>query len=169
MQYDPTTFFAPELRIPQWIDAAGQPRAPLKLADLGGGFKVIYCFQHWCPGCHSVGFPTLRKLVDALSDKGFCFAAVQTVFEGADVNTFERLRETQERHGLVIPFGHDPAAGGSPTVISDYGTRGTPWFIVIDPMGEVVFSDFQLDGDRLVRSFGELESAPIGTAEEASI
>ena len=146
---------ASELRVAQWIDAQGQARAPLTLAELGDGFKVIYCFQHWCQGCHSHGFPALVKLVGALSGAGFGFAVVQTVFEGAEANTFERLRETQLRYGLKLPFGHDqPDANHGavmiPTVMQDYGTGGTPWFIVINPAGEVVFSDFQLDADRLI-------------------
>ena len=111
---------APPLRVSRWIDAEGHPSAPLKLTDLGEGFKVIYCFQHWCPGCHSHGFPTLKTLVNKLSGHGFGFAAVQTVFEGAQTNTFERLRENQERYGLAIPFGHDAAEGRYPTVMADY-------------------------------------------------
>ncbi len=152
-----TSLRAPELRVAQWIDAQGQARTPLTLTELGGGFKVIYCFQHWCAGCHSHGFPALAKLVDALSGAGFGFAVVQTVFEGFEANTFERLRETQLRYGLALPFGHDhPAAShcaAVPTVMQDYGTGGTPWFIVISPAGEVVFSDFQLDADRLIADF----------------
>ena len=146
---------APELRVPRWIDTGGQPTIqPLKLADLGPGFKVIYCFQHWCPGCHSHGFPTLGVLHEALSGKGFGFAAVQTVFEGAETNTFERLRENQQRYGLTIPFGHDPAVGRCPSLMTDFKTRGTPWFIVLDPLGEVLHSDFRLDGERLIQAFG---------------
>ena len=149
-----TSLRAPELRVAQWIDAQGLAREPVKLADLGAGFKVIYCFQHWCAGCHSHGFPALVKLMGALSGAGFGFAVVQTVFEGAEVNTFDRLRETQLRYGLELPFGHDhPAASHGaviPTVMQDYGTGGTPWFIVINPAGEVVFSDFQIDADRLI-------------------
>ena len=144
----------PELRVAQWIDAQGLPRAPLRLAELGDGFKVICCFQHWCAGCHSSGFPALVKLVGALSGAGFGFAVVQTVFEGAEVNTFERLRETQLRYGLKLPFGHDQPTENQgavlPTLMQDYGTGGTPWFIVINPAGEVVFSDFHLDADRLI-------------------
>jgi hypothetical protein len=156
---------APELRVAQWIDAQGQARAPLTLAALGDGFKVIYCFQHWCAGCHSHGFPALVKLVGALSgpDIDFGFAVVQTVFEGAEANTFERLRETQLRYGLELPFGHDsPAASDGaamvPTVMQDYGTGGTPWFIVISPAGEVVFSDFQLDAERLIADVAGLRN-----------
>lgn len=145
---------APELRVPLWIDGQGRSLAPLKLSDLGEGFKVIFCFQHWCPGCHSHGFPTLQRLVKALSSHGFSFAAVQTVFEGAETNTFERLRETQLRYGLDIPFGHDPSLGQGSSLMKDFDTQGTPWFLVIDPLGEILLSDFQLDERSLIGAFG---------------
>lgn len=68
---------APELRVNDWIDADGNPMdKPMRLSDMGVGYKIIYCFQHWCPGCHSRGFPTLRYLHDNLKDKGFDFAVI---------------------------------------------------------------------------------------------
>lgn len=155
MAFGHTHQLAPELRVGHWIDGQGNQLDGLSLSDLGDGYKVIYCFQHWCPGCHSFGFPMLKRLVDELSDKGFGFAVVQTVFEGAEQNTKERLRETQLRYGLDLPFGHDlPSRGGRhPTVMEDYRTGGTPWFIVIDPKGEIIFSDFRLDGETLIKAF----------------
>lgn len=145
-----TNVQAPELRVQHWIDGEGQPRAPLKLADLGSGYKVIYCFQHWCPGCHTSGFPVLQKLVDTLSTRGVGFAVVQTVFEGAEVNTPDRLRETQLRYRLKVPFGHDVAVDRFPIVMRDFHTGGTPWFIVIDPAGCIVHSDFHIDVNRVI-------------------
>ena len=115
-----------------------------------GKWVFLKCFQSWCPGCHSAGFPALQKLVENLSDRGFGFAAVQTVFEGGDINTPDKLLEMQERYTLKIPFGHDPAVGRHPTVMEDFRTAGTPWFILIDPKGEVIFNDFRLDADRLI-------------------
>lgn len=143
---------APELRVPTWIDGDGERRAPLRLSELGNGYKVLYCFQHWCPGCHASGFPTLQRLTSA-KRADFGFAVVQTVFEGEQSNTFERLAETQARYRLSLPFGHDPAPsrGGRPTVMEDYRTGGTPWFIIIAPGGEVAFNGFQLDADQLLR------------------
>jgi hypothetical protein len=96
-----------------------------------------------------------------MNSHGFGFAAVQTVFEGSNVNTFERLRENQERYGLKIPFGHDmPEGARYPSLMTDYRTRGTPWFIVLDPMGEVLHSDFQLDAQSLIRALGHDEALP---------
>lgn len=43
----PRPTFAPELRVAHWIDADGANRPPLRLADLGDGFKILYFFQHW--------------------------------------------------------------------------------------------------------------------------
>lgn len=144
---------APELRVREWIDADGNLRSqPLKLADLGPGYKVIFSFQHWCPGCHSHGFPTLRLLHDGLKDAGVGFAVIQTVFEGAEVNTFDKLRVEQVKYDLPVPFGQDVPPDGAelPTFMADYRTGGTPWFTVIDPEGQIVYAGFQLDAPRLI-------------------
>lgn len=149
---------APELRVQKWIGDDGAVIAPLKLSDVGVGPKILFAFQHWCPGCHSHGFPTLRRLHGALSSKGVGFAVIQTVFEGEHENTFDKLRVNQLEYELPIAFGHDvpPAGAAFPTFMEDYGTRGTPWFAVVDSGGHIIFSDFHLDADRLVK---ELELA----------
>ena len=157
MQFGGLNTPAPDLRVASWIDADGAPMdRPLTLADLGTGYKIIYNFQHWCPGCHSRGFPALRALHEGLKDKGFGFAVIQTVFEGSQINTFDKLRVNQEQYGLKIPFGHDvPLAGEKyPTFMEDYRTAGTPWFTVIDPQGRVVYADFKLDPVRFLKALG---------------
>ena len=149
---------APELRVNTWIDGTGQPlEHPLRLADLGQGFKLIYCFQHWCPGCHSHGFPTLQALIRALAGKGFGFAVIQSVFEGFEENTADKLRPTQDRYGLTIPFGHDmqPEGAGLSSFMQDYQTGGTPWFTVINPDGRVIYGDFHLDPARFLAALGQ--------------
>ncbi len=144
---------ATDLRVAQWIDHAGEPLAtPLRLADLGDGYRVIFCFQDWCPGCHSRGFPALQILHANLVDRGVGFAGIQTVFEGEDANTFDKLRTNQERYSLAIPFGHDVPASGEryPTFMEDYRSGGTPWFTVIDPNDTVVYADFRVDPGRIM-------------------
>lgn len=150
------TIKAPELRVEQWIDANGNKlEHPIKLADYKGKFKIIYCFQHWCPGCHSVGLPSLKRLVDAFegNDK-IAFLAVQTVFEGAQANTYDKILETQKKYGLKIPFGHDPGSGRA-TIMQDYQTGGTPWFIFIDERDNVVFADFHINVDGTIKYLTE--------------
>jgi hypothetical protein len=154
MQFGRLYEAAPELRVRTWINGNGKPMdIPLLLDDLGSGYKIIFAFQHWCPGCHSHGFPTLQRLYRALKDGGgFGFCAIQTVFEGEAVNTLDKLRANQERYGLPIPFGHDLPLDGDrhPSFMEDYCSAGTPWFTVIDPSRQVVFADFRLDADRFL-------------------
>lgn len=145
---------APELDVPVWIDAAGKETTPVRLADFEGKFKVIYCFQAWCPGCHSSGLPALQKMVDALADsEQVAFLAIQTVFEGSASNTLDRVKEIQQQYELEIPFGHDvggPETRDISSVMYHYRTGGTPWFIFIDQNGTVVFNDYHLNEDKAI-------------------
>ena len=57
-----------------------------------GAFKLLFCFQDACPGCHSAGFPSLIKLVEGLrGSRMVSFAAVQTAFEDFEHNSYERI------------------------------------------------------------------------------
>jgi hypothetical protein len=91
-----------------------------------------------------------------LRDQGVGLAAIQTVFEGPDVNTFDRLRANQRRYGPRIPFGHAvaelPSLDAIPEVMEAYRSGGTPWFVVIAPDGRVVYDGFQLDAESLVKA-----------------
>ena len=149
-------FKAPEFNVNQWIDANGNKTEPLKLSDFDGRFKVVYCFQSWCPGCHSKGLPDLKNMVDALkkNDK-VVFLAVQTVFEGYDENTYEKIAETQKQYDLQIPFGHDAGDDGKSrsNIMTNYQTGGTPWFLFIDTQDNVVFSDFHLNPEAAIEFF----------------
>jgi len=141
-------FKAPEFEVHNWIDAYGSKTEPIKLSDFKGKFKIIYCFQSWCPGCHSKGLPDLKKMVEALkSNESVAFLAVQTVFEGHDSNTFEKMVETQKQYNLMIPFGYDAGDDGKSisNIMKNYQTGGTPWFLFIDKHDNVVFSDFHLN------------------------
>ncbi|MDC1161996.1 TlpA disulfide reductase family protein [Tenacibaculum sp.] len=137
-----------EFNVKQWIDANGNETTPIKLSDFQGKFKVIYCFQSWCPGCHSKGLPDLKKMVEALqgNDK-VAFLAIQTVFEGYDENTYEKIIETQKQYELAIPFGHDAGDDGKSqsNIMINYKTGGTPWFLLIDTHDHIVYSDFHLN------------------------
>ncbi len=145
---------APELKVSQWIDGQGAATEDIRLSELDGKFKVIYCFQAWCPGCHSRGLPSLKKMSAELKDNpNVEFMAIQTVFEGESSNTYDRMVEIQKQYDLDIPFGHDPGDATSrhrSTTMNSYRTGGTPWFIFIDQKGQVVFNDYHLDTDKAI-------------------
>lgn len=146
-------FKAPEFHVNNWIDANGNKIDSVKLSDLKGQFKILYCFQSWCPGCHSKGLPDLKKMVTELQDKDtITFLAIQTVFEGHESNTYEKMVETQKQYELKIPFGHDAGDDGKSksNMMTNYQTGGTPWFIFIDKHDNVVFADFHLNVDAAI-------------------
>jgi len=147
---------APELRVPFWIGADGQPRDVLTLAELGNSFKVIFCFKAMCPGCHSVGFPTMKTIYDGLKDKGIGMAVIHTAFDDDPRNSQDKVAEMQTKYDLPIPFGHDPKVGDKyPTFMQDYRTRGTPFFIILDPENKIIFSDFRPDAAKVVEVLGK--------------
>jgi len=139
---------APEFNVKNWIDAEGKKTNEIKLSDYKGKFKVVYCFQHWCPGCHSKGLPDLKKMVSALEGNSkVVFLAIQTVFEGHEANTYDKILATQKKYELKIPFGHDAGDDGKSrsNIMTNYKTGGTPWFILIDQNDHIVFADFHLN------------------------
>lgn len=150
---------APKLSVPHWIDGQGNQSPPFSIAQHRGKWIYLKCFQEWCPACHSVGFPNLKKLKAAFPDDSEVVAAViQTVFEGSSVNTVSALRKNQLRYDLALPFGHDPGdtdlpsdyPGHYPKTMVSYRTGGTPWVALIDPNGVVAFDGFHIDVDALI-------------------
>ncbi|CAN7755223.1 peroxiredoxin family protein [Rhizobium sp. LjRoot258] len=143
---------APELLVPYWIDAEGKPRTPVTVSGLGPRHRVLFFYQHWCSGCHSHGFPALLSLIERTRDVEVAYAVVQTVFEGAETNTPERLSEDQRRYGLRIPFGHDRRLPGHrlPTTMENYRTGGTPWFAALDPAGVVLQDGFAIAAEEFI-------------------
>ena len=146
-------FDAAEFYVKDWVDENGNTTNQIKLSDFKGKFKVVYCFQSWCPGCHSIGLPNLKKMIHALKgNENVVFIAIQTVFEGHHENTFDKMLETQKKYDLKIPFGHDAGDDGKSrsNFMQNYQTGGTPWFVFIDQNDSVIFADFHLNVDAAI-------------------
>jgi len=151
---------APEFNVKNWIDANGNKTNEIKLSDYKGKFKVVYCFQYWCPGCHSKGLPDLKKMVTALEgNDNVVFLAIQTVFEGHHTNTYDKILEAQKKYDLKIPFGHDAGDDGKSrsNIMTNYKTGGTPWFILIDENDNVVFADFHVNVDGAIEVLKQIK------------
>lgn len=150
---------APQLNVNYWIDGKGAQQAPFSIRDNRGKWIYLKCFQDWCPACHSIGFPNLQKLLAAFPTNDKVTAAViQTTFEGFSSNNVEALRKNQLRYNIDLPFGHDPGnerlpredRKHYPSTMVSYQTGGTPWVIIINPEGTVVFNDFHINIDALI-------------------
>ncbi len=146
---------APEPRAEFWIDGDGRATR-FTLAAQRGKWVHLKFWQSWCPGCHAHGFPALKKMADAFAgEPRVVNVALQTVFEGHASNGADKVRPTQQRYRLPIIFGHDPGngprapAGGT---MARFRSGGTPWHVVIDPQGIVVFNGFSLDPSRAIEA-----------------
>ena len=144
---------APEISAEFWIDPDGLPTT-FSLSDTRKKWVLLKCFQAWCPGCHRHGFPTAKEVADAFTDDDrVAVVAVQTVFEGFAFNTRAKVREIQLQYDLRIPMGHDPGDPSGdhvPSTMRRYRTGGTPWMVVIEPGGRVVFNDYHIDAERFI-------------------
>ena len=75
---------------------------------------------------------------------------IQTVFEGYRINTKDKLRKNQLKYDLKIPMAHaagNPQTHTAPEIMRKYRSGGTPWTVIIDPDGKVVFNDFHIDAN----------------------
>src|SRR6185369_17324433 len=74
--------------------------------------------------------------------------------------TAEKGFANQRRYALPIPFGHDAGADGRrSTLMQRYRSGGTPWFILIDPEGVVLFNHYELDAQHLIDYLHRAETA----------
>ena len=98
------------------------------------------------------GFPALQKLTKAYeNDSRVKFIAIQTVFEGYEFNSREKLRKNQLEWGLQIPMAHapgNPQTHEIPAIMKKYRSGGTPWAILIDPNGTVVYNYFHIEPEQ---------------------
>ena len=79
--------------------------------------------------------------------------AVQTVFEGFRSNTRARVREMQLRYDRPITMGHDvgdPDVYHQPRTMRNYRSRGTPWMVVIDLSGHVIYDGFSINAEKFI-------------------
>ena len=145
---------APEIELDYWIDGSGKA-TEFSVTQSRGKWIFLKYFQNWCPGCHSSGFPTLKAFCDAFyGHPKVDIAAVQTVFEGRRSNTQDAVRELQLRYEIPATMGHDPGdeeADIPAITMINYRTGGTPWLVLVNPEGTVVFNDFHVDRDKLIR------------------
>ncbi len=109
-----------------------------------------------------MGFPTLQKVTQAFKNENqVIFLAVQTVFEGYDFNSQDKLRKNQLEWGLKIPMAHaagNPQTHGIPAIMSKYRSGGTPWTVLIDPKGSVVYNHFHIQPPQAIAMIEQLLS-----------
>ena len=85
--------------------------------------------------------------------------AVQTVFEGYAHNSQDKLRKNQLEWGLNIPMAHaagNPQTHAIPEIMQQYCSGGTPWAIIVDPKGVVVYNNFHIEPPQAITLINQL-------------
>lgn len=145
---------APAWNVEKWFNT--KEGKALNPSDFKGKVVYLYCFQSWCPGCHSHGFPALQKLVAKYQgDDKVAFVAVQAAFEGFKRNTAKTAQKAAKKYNLSIPIGHSGSPGNKPAIMTGYKTGGTPWVIIIGPDGKIRYSQFHIgeaNAEKLINS-----------------
>lgn len=155
---------APEWSVSSWHQLP-EGKKSLDVKDFAGKVTYLYFFQSWCPGCHKAGFPTLQELTKKFKDDpDVAFVAIQTTFEGHDINTAGRLKEMATRYKLKIPFGQSAGTKGTPKIMREYRTGGTPWIVIIDKQGKVRFNGFHVKPKIAAKGIEQLK---LETSEQA--
>jgi thiol-disulfide isomerase/thioredoxin len=138
---------APKWDVGPWHQLP-EGKTSLDISDFKGKVLYMYCFQSWCPGCHSRGFPTLKQVAEKYKDDdGVGFIVFQTVFEdkaSKPVNTFENLKKIAKKYGLTMPFAQSGSREDKSKVMKAYQTRGTPWTVIIDKKGVIRYGGFHI-------------------------
>jgi thiol-disulfide isomerase/thioredoxin len=129
---------APSLQGVAWVQTIDDVTPTIEK----GNVNYLFFFQSWCPGCHSHGFPAMKKLIKEFPEVNFI--SVQTIFEGFNTNTKERALADVKTFGLNIPVGHDGTLRSPSPLMRRYRSGGTPWTVIIDKKGVVRFNGFRV-------------------------
>jgi hypothetical protein len=83
------------------------------------------------------------------------FLYVQTVFEGASSNTYFAGLGDLDRHAVRGSYGFDPGGDKRPATMRMFHTRGTPWTIVLSPIGKVLSSGYTRSAEPLIAAIDQ--------------
>lgn len=148
---------APKLNVSTWIQLPGDKKF-VEIDDYAGKTLILLFFQHECEASQKRALPTYKILSDKYdAEEEVAFLAVQTAFQKLTDNTASKLEVIAEKFKISTPIGHHtktqafPGINGDYIVAEDgspqggYEPRGTPWWVVITPEGEVEFNGSYLN------------------------
>ena len=138
---------APPLGVKSWIQLP-EGKETIDISDYQGKTVVMLLFQSTCEACRKRAFPTLKMLVKKFGDREkLAFLAIQTPFEDFSDNTESKLQSAADEFDLTIPLGHLAKTPGFYSINAAYKTGGTPWWIIVNPVGIVDYNGFYLNPD----------------------
>ena len=148
---------APAWEVTEWAQLPEGSNG-LDVDDFRGKVLYVLCFQSQCTGCQQRGFPILKQLSQYYqTDSDVAFVAIQTVFEGFSANTLANAQQQMEKFGLDIPVGQSGDRNQGSRVMAQYRTGATPWTIIIDKNGTVIYNYLPVSAKLAVKVIDRLK------------
>ena len=139
---------------PGWIvdDWIREPVGGLEVGQLRGKTVVMLCVQNNCSASQMLALPMLVDTGHRFADADdVALILHQTALADFHLNSSVNLRRLAAELPPGIAVGHSGNARSRPSVLDDYGVRGTPWTLIIGPDGVVEFSGCLVDSNELIR------------------
>jgi hypothetical protein len=144
---------------PWQVDAWFNTSVPLSLEALRGRVVVVLAFQMLCPGCVAHALPLATRVHQQFPREQVAMIGLHTVFEHHDAMTPTALAAFLHEYRIGFPVGVDRAdgAGPVPATMRAYSMRGTPTWLLFDPLGRLRAQWFgDVDALRLGAGIGTL-------------
>ncbi|QTE21974.1 TlpA family protein disulfide reductase [Polaribacter cellanae] len=136
---------------PKFTDYENNAGGTKSLDDLKGKYVFIDVWATWCGPCIAQ-IPSLKKLEKEFHDKNIEFVSI-SIDTKKDYDKWKKMIVDRELSGLQLIADNDWES----KFIQDYGIKGIPRFILIDPQGIIVNADAPRPSDKkLVEILNEL-------------
>lgn len=117
---------------PQFHNLENYNGGTTSMEDLKGKYIYIDVWATWCGPCRAQ-IPALKVLEEEYRDKNIEFVSISSD-RPKSYDRWRRMIEREEMKGIQLYMGNDKS------FMRDFGIRGIPRFIFIDPEGKIVRS-----------------------------
>ncbi|QOD60228.1 TlpA family protein disulfide reductase [Polaribacter haliotis] len=136
---------------PKFTDFENNAGGTKSLDDLKGKYVYIDVWATWCGPCIAE-IPSLKKVEKEFHDKNIEFVSISIDTE-KDYEKWKKMIVDRELGGLQLMADNN----WDSKFIQDYGIKGIPRFILIDPQGNIVSANAPRPSDKkLVETLNDL-------------
>lgn len=122
-----------------------------KLEDFKGKYVYIDVWATWCAPCRAE-IPHLKKLEEQFKGKNIVFVSI-SIDKKQDYDKWKKFVSEKQLGGVQLIADND----WNSKFVKDYGINGIPRFILIDPNGNIMYSDAaRPSSPGLASTFGEI-------------
>lgn len=137
---------------PKFVNYENNAGGTTSLDDLKGKYVYVDVWATWCGPCKQQ-IPFLKKIEKQYHNKNIEIVSI-SIDVKKDYNKWKEMIKKEKLGGIQLLADKDWKS----QFVQDYGIRGIPRFILIDPNGNIVSSDAPRPSDpKLITLFNELK------------